>query len=27
LGYNEDKIEEMTKPIKKDGIFVFLKEE
>ncbi len=27
LGYNEEKIKEMTKPIKKDGIFVFLKEE
>ncbi len=27
LGYNEEKIKEMTKPLEKDGIFRFLKEE
>ena len=27
LGYSEDKIKEMSKPIEKDGIFIFLKEE
>ncbi len=27
LGYDEEKIKDMTKPIEKDGIFVFLKEE